>query len=535
MKTILITILSMLISIVMSAQSLTEKKEFYDWAETKVKTSWFEKGDGTKHGIEKGFYENGKIKYIHNWENGIWTSLKYYYQDGQTRIESIKSKNDEYNGQQLFYLFENGQRYLKAKANVVNNQVKEYYYYEKPNRIGWCLLLKDGNYNYIKYSNEGKELVNINFIQGKISGNIEDPNYDGFILRVKENNIISFISDGRETKEISNGIIVSEYPQGKLNWTLFRKKTYNYNFDVINEIILDLYNVQIALDSKVKEKAYKNENVWSPDPITAPTLNNIGKLANIIFEQYLEDSIKVGRNQLGVILEEVKYLKGKEVWTKQYWENGKIRLQTFAPTKHPKYDYNIQKTLYFNENGSLIKETEGNNFIIYNEKGEITDSKKLSDSLNISLQSELRLLEKILQKKKTNDEYVQKHFCFNPQTSDFNDNCYEKQNQNIVIAFQTLYKEFLTNWNDLYKIGESKGYFENNLKTLKSIKEVPRQLDFIVEWNKYNSLLNEKIELANNELEKVKSILKNEEEIKIYNKKLKKIMNTSEIRNILSL
>jgi len=216
MKKLMTLMLSLCLGSMLLAQNLVEKKDYYDLFETKIKTVWHEKGDGSKHGIENGFYENGELKYTHNWENGVWTSLKYYFQDGQTRIEAKRLSSGKFDGQQLFYLFENGQRYLKVKAIVATDVVKEYYFYEKPNILGWSLIFNDNTYIYKKYNSTGSEIANISIASGLVTGVIEQIDYENSKFILKDNNIVSFKDNERVTKEVSSGLILSEWNQNDL-------------------------------------------------------------------------------------------------------------------------------------------------------------------------------------------------------------------------------------------------------------------------------------------------------------------------------
>ena len=40
------------------SQSVVQKTEYFDWRKTKISHTWFELGDGMKHGSEKYYFEN---------------------------------------------------------------------------------------------------------------------------------------------------------------------------------------------------------------------------------------------------------------------------------------------------------------------------------------------------------------------------------------------------------------------------------------------------------------------------------------------
>ena len=574
----LISIASIFVICITSLFSQTiQKKNYYDVWETKIKTVWHELGDGTLHGIQKGYDENGKLQYTHVWERGVWTSLKYYYQDGQTRIESKKLSSGKFDGQQLFYLFDKGQRYLKVKAVVNADVVKEYYFYEKPNVLGWSLIFLDDSYIYKRYKPANYETVDITISSGLISGVIEKTGNDNFKLVLKNNNIISFINSNsfynsnEVTNEVSSGLIFSELNQKNQSSTLYRIKTKNCNFKVETKLDLDLFNYQLSLSVTVNE--YKDRFSWDLDPMYDNSKTDINSLIYTIFNQY-QDSIKAYKNANGEkvsetkydngkeiwtkeysengniitcknangeILTETKYDNGKEIWTKEYWENGNVKSQKFEGLTYSNSGDNIQRILYYNEQGILETEVQGDNYFIYNETGDIVDSKALQDTLDrLVIEAEAKYSE-IQAFQSLSEKYMEKSFCLSPQTGEYINICFNKSNENIYNAVRALYKEFIQNWqNSSQKIiqgfGNSNDNFsESNNQKINSNSPTKDRILSIKEVNAfYDNYIND-LAIFDKEIKRFEDILNNPENTKKYNKSLNKIENPNEIRNIVGI
>src|SRR6056297_2244944 len=120
-RIILILVLISAVNLTINAQQTVQKKEYYDFYETELKRSWHELGDGTKHGMEKFYFkeeDGGKLAYKINYYKGVPIDLTSYYQDGSIAIKGQKNKDNNYDGEQKFYLFQNGNRFLRAEALV---------------------------------------------------------------------------------------------------------------------------------------------------------------------------------------------------------------------------------------------------------------------------------------------------------------------------------------------------------------------------------------------------------------------------------
>lgn len=515
----------------------TEKKNYYDYWETKIKTVWHEKGDGNKHGVEKGYYENGELKYTHDWVNGVWTTLKYYFQDGQIRIEATKSTDNKFIGEQKFYLFEKGERYLKVKAVVDNDNVTEYYFYEHPNKLGWSITKNGSILNYKKFDKSGNAIVDISFADGKFSGLISQTDYDTYKLQIENNAIKQFESNGRVTKEVSEGLILSDYEQKGLNWTLYRKLSNKHVYEIQDELIVDLYNAQLAYDVKVKELKYQREFVWYPDPTTSSVKINVNSLTNSIFAQYADDSVKTARNPQGKIIQEIKYDKGKLIWTKDFWDNGNVKTQKFGEYKlsYPG-NYNTQRILEYNENGILIKESELDNYTIYNTNGEVIESKEMSDTISAirkRLYNEYYKIESMI---KSTDDYMSETFCLSNETGSFSKVCYDKTNQNVFNAISVLYSDYLNKRKVSISEATSKGYFSlSDNQKYNSIEKQAEKIKYLNDWESYYYELKPFLLEFDKDIEPFIDILNDTKKTKTLNKSLKKINDPLEIKKIIGL
>lgn len=535
MKKIFYVIVAIYFSTNLYSQNTVEKKEYYDVWETQIKRIWHELGDGNKQGVEKSYYANGEIKYIHNWVNGTWISLKYYFQDGQIRLESNKNINGEYDGEQLFYLFENGKRYLKVKAIVSNDVVNEYYFYEHTNLLGWSIKKTINDYTYKKYDREGNEIVNITLSDGTFSGIISKTDYDKYKLYIENNSIKTFESNGRLTKEVRPDLIFSDYEQEGLLWKMYRSKTHKHEYQIQGELLIDLYNVQIAYDIKVKELKFKREFIWYPDPTTSSVKTSINTLVNSIFSQYTEDSIKTAVNSEGSKVKEIKYDNGKLIWTKDYWDNGKIKTQKFGERKYTLSGFNTQRILSYNEDGILIKESELDNYIIYNTEGEVVESKEMSDTITEIRNRLNNDYYKIKSMIEATDDYMSETFCLSNENGDFLNVCYDKTNKNIFLAISVLYQEYLNKRKKIISIGSNSGYFKiRDNEKYNSIELMSDKIEYLKKWEKYYLNLEPFLLEFDKEIEPFIDILNDQEKTKTINKKVKKVNDPNEIKMIIN-
>ena len=126
MKKLIIVLMAICFMQVSYAQKTIKKKEYYDYYETQLKRTWSELGDGTYHGVENGYDKGGNKIYTANWDRGICLKVQVFYQDGSLALLRQKNKNDNFNGKQEYYLFKEGQRFLKSSANAIDGEIIEF-------------------------------------------------------------------------------------------------------------------------------------------------------------------------------------------------------------------------------------------------------------------------------------------------------------------------------------------------------------------------------------------------------------------------
>ena len=108
------------------SQSTVQKTEYFDWKKTKLAHTWFEFGDGTKHGSEKYYYDNGKLQVEYNWSKGEIKKALSYYNDGTQSLISNHYNNRILDGEVKFYNWLNGTRFLQYNGIAMKVADKDY-------------------------------------------------------------------------------------------------------------------------------------------------------------------------------------------------------------------------------------------------------------------------------------------------------------------------------------------------------------------------------------------------------------------------
>ena len=83
-KSVLFLLLMVGICNALVAQSLTTKKEYYDWLGLYLKRKYTVLPDGTRHGKMYNYREDGTLESIYTYDHDDLEAYIYYYQDGKT-------------------------------------------------------------------------------------------------------------------------------------------------------------------------------------------------------------------------------------------------------------------------------------------------------------------------------------------------------------------------------------------------------------------------------------------------------------------
>lgn len=189
--------------------------------------------NGYTNGIEKGYYDNGEIKYSQNWNNGLLNGKKtiFYNKVGLYPKEEYNFVNGIKNGKYLSYYdtseIETEADYINGiKSSLVlryfkNGNVKSREHYSNNMKSGeWTEYYESGkikskyNYelndlkgDYYKYDENNSEIIySGNYIDGKIHG-LESNYYASCQLR-RETNYLNGVKNGEEIEyyEISGNV-----------------------------------------------------------------------------------------------------------------------------------------------------------------------------------------------------------------------------------------------------------------------------------------------------------------------------------------
>ena len=337
------------------AQQPVQKKEYYDWLETTVKRTWYELGDGTYHGMEKFYYESGKIAYTMNYVKGVVIETKSFYEDGLPLIEVHRNSEGKYDGVQMYHQYANGANFLKAKAKATAGMFTEFVSYNSSGEVQWSYS-NDGKVKEYKEFEDKQLVTNIKFENGHVTGFIKD--------KVSFNN--------NEIQKLNETYVKGEFVDDKLhvinyesNWDTYRVKIYDNQCDIKDEFLtahplmgqMFEFKMQIVKKNGYDTEVTDNAHEWQYSHYYAK-FNDINKLTNYLLEQYVWDGKAIQKENDKVKVESI-YDKGKLVTEKEFGQNGQVI-----------YDYKNNIKSWYNPNNTL-KHQE-----IYNDNKKIICVKK---------------------------------------------------------------------------------------------------------------------------------------------------------------
>lgn len=146
------------------SQSAVQRTEYFDWFKTKLAHTWFEFADGTKHGSEKYYYDNGKLQVEYIYSKGDIKKSLSYYNDGTQSLISNHYNRMILDGEVKYYNWLNGTRFLqyngvaKKVANQDYDKVSLMEIYFAPNKK--LLSFTDNGIiqEYIEYANSTRHI-----------------------------------------------------------------------------------------------------------------------------------------------------------------------------------------------------------------------------------------------------------------------------------------------------------------------------------------------------------------------------------------
>jgi antitoxin component YwqK of YwqJK toxin-antitoxin module len=158
------------------SQTAVQRTEYFDWQKTKIAHTWFELGDGTKHGSEKYYYDNGKLQVEYIYSKGDIKKALSYYSDGTQGLISNHFNRWILDGEVKYYNWLNGIRFLqyngvaKKEANQDYDKVSLMEIYFAPNKK--LLSFTDNGIiqEYIEYANSTRHTDELgNYVPKPIS------------------------------------------------------------------------------------------------------------------------------------------------------------------------------------------------------------------------------------------------------------------------------------------------------------------------------------------------------------------------------
>lgn len=342
------------------AQQPVQKKEYYDWLETTIKRTWYELGDGTYHGMEKFYYESGKIAYTMNYVKGVIIETKSFYEDGLPLIEVHRNSEGKYDGVQMYHQYANGAHFLKAKAKATAGMFTEFVSYNSSGEVQWSYS-NDGKIKEYKEFEDKQLVTNLKFENGHVTGFIQDK--------------VSF--ENNEIQKLNETYVKGEIVDDKLhvinydsNWDTYRVKIYDNQCDIKDEFLtahplmgqMFEFKMQIVKKNGYDTEITDNAHEWQYSHYYAK-FNDINKLTNYLLEQYVWDGKAIQKENDKVKVESI-YDKGKLVTEKEFGQNGQVI-----------YEYKNNIKSWYNPNNTL-KHQE-----IYNDSKKIICVKKYENGI----------------------------------------------------------------------------------------------------------------------------------------------------------
>jgi hypothetical protein len=172
----LITLLLYFSHLIIYSQSAVQRTEYFDSRKTKLAHTWFEFADGTKHGSEKYYYDNGKLQVEYVYSKGDIKKALSYYSDGTQSLISNHFNRWILDGEVKYYNWLNGTRFLqyngvaKKVANQDYDKVSLMEIYFAPNKK--LLSFTDNGIiqEYIEYANSTRHTDELgNYVPKPIS------------------------------------------------------------------------------------------------------------------------------------------------------------------------------------------------------------------------------------------------------------------------------------------------------------------------------------------------------------------------------
>ena len=591
MKKLIVFQMLIIIQLGLIAQQTIQKKEYYDYLETQLKRTWNELGDGTYHGIEKAYYQSGKVGYVYNYYKGKPTEIKVYYEDGLPSMEIHCNNESLYNGTQSYWLYEGGKHYLKAQAKAVNGDYSEFKSFDQSGNLLWSYI-SDGKTEEYKEYKDKVVVTHLKFSEGHVSGFI------GEKMKV-ENNEIQLINEPTVKGAIVDGKLYMQNDDSK--WKSNRVKISD------NQVGLDvglyithpsrgkMFDFRMTLvkkgerDTELTDNEQNNSYGYSYTTVYEE-FNDLAKLTNYLLEQYVWDG-KAVMEVNGVTQKEALYDKGVLITEKEFDNNGNL---IYLAEGMIKTWYNADKTLkrqdiyddknevisnrYYNHgiisqidsvlaNYTLDKkqykelirvrsfDAEGKikeeniytperkllTFERYNPEGQVIDNQQLRDDYSDIKSLTLDLGEKIV------ELITEINNPLESTSSEFGcleeaENVYvpsslcDKKAKNIFLAISTIYNHYLPTVIESVEAIEQRGgwEFENNEK-LDTTNSYVDKIATMQEWKTQDEeLFKTLIDFAIC-VQRFKDILASEEQVKLNNKGLKDVTNPEEIRAIIGI
>ena len=573
------------------AQQTIQKNEYYDYFETQIKRTWNELGDGTYHGIEKAYYQSGKVGYVYNYYKGKPTEIKVYYEDGLPSMEIHCNNESDYNGTQSYWLYEGGKHYLKAQAKAVNGDFSEFKSFDQSGNLLWSYN-SDGNTDEYKEYEDKAVVTHLKFSEGHVSGFI------GEKMKV-ENNEIQLINESTVKGELVDGKLYMQNDDSK--WNSNRVKIYDNLIDLNVGLFIThpsrgkMFDFRMTLVKKDDRETEltdneKNNSYGYSYTTVYEKFNDLAKMTNFLLEQYVWDGNAVMKVN-GITQKEAVYDKGVLITEKEYDNDGNL---IYLAEGKVKTWYNADKTLkrqdIYDDKNEVISNRYYNNGIItqidsvlvnytidnkqykelirvrsydaegkikedniytperklltferYNPAGQVIDNQQLREDYADIKSLTLNLGEKIggLITEITNPlESTSSEFgCLEEsENAIVPSSLCDKKAKNIFLAISTIYNHYLPTVNQSVEAIEQRGgwEFEYNEK-LDATDSYVDKIAIMQEWKTQDDELFKTLVDFTSCVQRFKDILASEEQVKLNNKELKDKTSPEEIRAIIGI
>ncbi len=591
MKKIIVFQILIIMQLGLIAQQTVQKKEYFDYFETQLKRTWHELGDGTYHGIEKAYYESGKVGYIYNYFRGKPTEIKVFYEDGLPSMEIHCNDESDYNGTQSYWLYEKGKHYMKAQAKAVNGEYSEFKSFDQSGNMLWSYNSDGKTDEYKEYENKAV-VTHLKFSEGHVSGFIGDK------MKV-ENNEIQLINEPNVKGEIVDGKLYMQNDDSK--WNSQRVKIYDnlvglkvglYITHPSRGKMFDFRMKLVKQDDRETELTDNEHNNYYGYSYTTvyEKFNDLAKMTNYLLEQYVWDG-KATMEVNGITQKEALYDKGVIKSEKEYDNNGNL---IYLAEGKIKTWFNANQTLkrqdIYDDSNEVISNRYYNNGLIsqidsvlknysvdnkkyqelirvrnfdisgrikedniytperklltferYNSEGQVIDNKQLRKDYSDIKMLTLDLGEKIeglIIEITSPLESTSSEFGCLEETNNViaPSSVCDKKARNIFLAISTIYNHFLPGVTDSAEDIEQRGRwdFEQN-ERLNATDSYVDKIAIMQEWKEHDEELFKTLTDFAIYVQRFKDVLTSEDEVKPVNKGLKDKTNPEEIRAIIGI